>query len=126
MPKHILLVEDDEPLAATLSTILQRAGCRVTVTSHFDTALKALEGSDAVDLLVADIVIPASLNGVALARMAPRMGRHDLPVIYMTAYDIPGVDREALGPVLRKPVDSETLLGAVNKLLESQPSAAQR
>jgi hypothetical protein len=53
-----------------------------------------------------DIVIPHSVNGFALARMA-RLRRLDLKVLYTTAYDISGV--EAIGKILRKPIPRELL-----------------
>ena len=121
MAKNILLVEDDEPLAAALGTIVEQAGYRVTVVSHFEHALNVLE-SDAIDLLVTDIVMPKSINGLALSRMA-RMRRPTLPVVYMTAYDISGVDRQVLGEVLRKPVDREMLLDAIERAVQpTEPS----
>jgi CheY-like chemotaxis protein len=63
-----------------------------------------------------DIVMPDSVNGIALSRMA-RLRRHDLKVIYLTGYEIPGADREALGPILRKPVDNQELLDEIGRLL---------
>jgi hypothetical protein len=38
-------------------------------------------------------------------------------VIYLTGYEIPGADREALGPILRKPVDNQELLDEIGRLL---------
>jgi CheY-like chemotaxis protein len=114
--QHILLVEDDEALAAGLSACLREGGFRVTATAGFEEALQTLEGADAVDLLITDVVMPGGVNGLALARMA-RLRRKDLPVIYMTGYSIPGLDRQAAGVVLQKPVDCERLLGEARKAL---------
>jgi len=83
-------------------------------------ALEVLEGDQPVDLLLTDVVMPDSVNGVALSRMA-RLRRRDLKVLYMTGYEIPGIDREALGPILRKPVDDETLLEEIARLLGVKP-----
>jgi hypothetical protein len=46
-----------------------------------------------------------------------RMRRPELKVIYLTAYDIPGVEDDAIGPVLRKPIDDERLLANVRRVL---------
>jgi CheY-like chemotaxis protein len=62
--------------------------------------------------------MPDRVNGLALARMA-RLRRPGLGVIYLTAYDIPGADEEALGQILRKPFDSDQLLRAVRQELEN-------
>ena len=46
-----------------------------------------------------------------------RMRRPELKVIYLTAYDIPGVEDEAIGPVLRKPIEEEQLIAEVRRIL---------
>jgi CheY-like chemotaxis protein len=113
---HILVVEDDQAFGETLRRLLSREGYAVSVAADFHVALKVLEGDEPVELLLTDVVMPDSVNGVALSRMA-RLRRRDLKVLYMTGYDIPGIDREALGPILRKPVDDKTLLDEVARLL---------
>jgi hypothetical protein len=45
------------------------------------------------------------------------MRRPELKVIYLTAYDIPGVEDDAIGPVLRKPIDGEQLVAEVRSAL---------
>jgi CheY-like chemotaxis protein len=113
---HILVVEDDEGYGQAVVQVLQKAGYTAQVMSHFQPALEALEGDAPIDLLLTDIVMPSRVNGVALSRMA-RMRRRDIKVLYLTGYDIPGVDREALGPVLRKPISAEDLLAEVERVL---------
>jgi hypothetical protein len=46
-----------------------------------------------------------------------RLRRRELKVIYLTGYSIPGADREAMGPILRKPVDNQELLEEIGRLL---------
>jgi hypothetical protein len=60
--------------------------------------------------------MPDRVNGVALSRMA-QMRRPGLKVIYLTAYDIPGIEDEAVGPVLRKPIDEDRLVAEVKRIL---------
>lgn len=113
---HILVVEDDEGYGQAVVQVLQKAGYAAQLMSHFQTALEALEGDAPIDLLLTDIVMPSRVNGVALSRMA-RMRRRDIKVLYLTGYDIPGIDREALGPVLRKPISAEDLIAEVERVL---------
>lgn len=113
---HILLVEDDEAARAAYSQMLRRAGYDVTAAVDFRLALDTLEADQPLDLLLVDIVMPGSVNGLALSRMA-RMRRQGLKVIYLTGFSIPGAEREALGPILRKPVDEAQLLAEVEKAL---------
>jgi CheY-like chemotaxis protein len=87
-----------------------------SLATDFQTALGILEAEQPLDLLLVDIVMPDGINGIALSRMA-RMRRRDLKVIYITGYSIPGVEREALGPVLRKPVDNQQLIEEIARVL---------
>jgi hypothetical protein len=44
-----------------------------------------------------------------------RMRHRDLKVIYVSAFDVPTA--EAIGPILRKPVDAAVLMAEVRKAL---------
>ena len=116
--RHILLVEDDEATGAAYSKILRAAGYDVSVAMDFRLALEILEAERPLDLLLIDIVMPGSVNGLALARMA-RMRRKNLKVIYMTGYSIPGAEREVLGPILFKPIDDARLIDEIKRVLQS-------
>jgi CheY-like chemotaxis protein len=113
---NILVVDDDEICGEALCQVLTGQGYDVTLATGFQTALQILEAEKPLDLLLVDIVMPDGVNGLALSRMA-RLRRRDLKVIYMTGYNIPGAEREALGPILRKPIDNDVLLGEVGRLL---------
>lgn len=113
---NILLVEDDKTFAETMGQVLRRAGFDVTVATDFRTALEVLEAERQIDLLISDIVMPSSVNGIALSRMA-RLRRRDLKVLYVTGYNIPGIENEVLGPILRKPIDEAVLVSEVNRLM---------
>lgn len=115
---HILLVEDDEACLTAFSAALRLAGYTVSVAGDFRVALEVLESGQALDLLVVDIVMPESVNGIALSRMA-RLRRPALPVLYVTGYRIPGAEREALGPILYKPLEPEQLVAEVARVLDA-------
>jgi CheY-like chemotaxis protein len=116
MAPRIVLVDDDAAFAAATAKALRNRGFEVFVAAGYRPALEEFESPRRVDLLISDIVMPQQINGLALSRMA-RMRRPDLKIIYVTAYDIPGVEREALGPILRKPVDEERLLAEAQRAL---------
>lgn len=111
---RILLVEDDDALSYALTRILAVEGYTVVRVHDYQDALLILEDGGSVDLLVTDLRLPG-VNGFALARMG-RMRRHNLKVVYVTGCDeFP--ESEALGPVLRKPVDPDALLRTVRATL---------
>jgi CheY-like chemotaxis protein len=113
---RILLVEDDLVFGAAAAKVLRSAGFDVFLAPDYRLALTDLDSSRPIDLMLADIVMPNRVNGIALSRMA-RLRRPDLKIVYMTAYDIPGAEDEALGPVLRKPIDDDRLIREVNRAL---------
>jgi CheY-like chemotaxis protein len=113
---HILLVDDDPAFREAGKRVLGSAGFDVICAEDFRLVLEVLEGSQPVDLLLTDIVMPQRVNGLALARMA-RMRRPALKILYLTGYDLPGAEKEALGTVLRKPIENDLLLAEVERAL---------
>jgi CheY-like chemotaxis protein len=113
---RILVVDDDQICGDVTARMLRAAGFEVSLAPDHRLALEDLESTRPVDLLITDIVMPDRVNGVALSRMA-RMRRPELKVIYLTAYDIPGVEDDAIGPVLRKPIDEDRLVAEVRRVL---------
>jgi DNA-binding NtrC family response regulator len=113
---RILVVDDDQICGDATARVLRAAGFEVSLAPDHRLALEDLESARPVDLLITDIVMPDRVNGVALSRMA-RMRRPELKVIYLTAYDIPGVEDDAIGSVLRKPVNEDRLVAEVKRVL---------
>jgi CheY-like chemotaxis protein len=113
---RILVVEDDVTFGHALRQVLTRAGYDVVLAADFRAALGVLEDERPLALLLVDIVMPNSVNGLALSRMA-RLRRRNLKVVYVTGYDIPGLEQELLGPVLRKPVENSVLIEQIERTL---------
>lgn len=115
-PGCVLFVDDDPVFAEASAQILRGAGYQVQLAPDYRLALQLLESDAAIDVMVCDIVMPDRVNGLALGRMA-RLRRHQLKIIYITGHDIPGIEDEALGPVLRKPIDSDLLVSEMERVL---------
>jgi two-component system cell cycle sensor histidine kinase/response regulator CckA len=118
----VLLVDEDPGFVAGAARALANAGFRITsVTNYFD-ALDVLDQPDvAIDVLVTGVVLDKG-NGFALARIA-RFHRKHLKAIYTTAFDV-SLD-EAIGPVLRKPLDVDAIVAAVREAVgERQANCA--
>lgn len=118
MAGRILIVDDDDAFRYATTKMLVDAGFETADAHDYRGALDVLEDKQPIALLLIDVVIPG-VNGFALARMA-RMRHLGLKVIYVSAFDIP--TDEAIGPVLRKPVDGETLLKEIRNVLAAPPS----
>ncbi len=79
---HLLLVEDDLPLARGVALALAGEGRKVTVCASAQQARKALE--QPVDLVILDVGLPDG-NGLELCREIRLFSR--APVIFLTAND---------------------------------------
>lgn len=112
--KRILLVDDDEPFRYATKATLAAAGFRVVAVPDFRQALEVITDHEPLDLLLTDVVMPNRVNGFALARMAS-MRRRGLPVLYMTAFDVP--THEAIGKVLRKPISDGALVAEIHQAI---------
>jgi len=82
-PVRLLLVEDDEALAALLEEYLQEAGYAVETHLRGDTALQALQ-QKSFDLVLTDLVLPGA-DGMSILRAASGQPQKTL-VILMTGY----------------------------------------
>jgi signal transduction histidine kinase len=83
--ERILVVEDDEALRAYTVGALSELGYYVLEAQHGPEALRLLEGTQPVDLLFTDIVMPGGMNGRQLADAA-LLRRSDLKVLFTTGY----------------------------------------
>ncbi len=81
----ILIVEDNDPLLESISTMLQEQGYRVLAARTGTVALELLDLEKKVHLLFTDVGLPGGMNGRQLADEARR--RHpDLIVLFTTGY----------------------------------------
>lgn len=116
----ILLVEDEWLIRAMLVEELTEAGLAVREAENGDQASVLIRQDPAAfTLLVTDIHMPGSLDGIGVARLM-RQRRPDVPVIYTTGRPdvlnalLPFGAREAM---LRKPYALSDLLATVRRLL---------
>lgn len=80
---RILIVEDEFLVRLTLMEALVDEGYDVVEAGSGDEALRLLEADPGIGLVMTDIQLPGSLNGLGLVRAA-REHRPDLPAVYMT------------------------------------------
>ncbi len=63
----VLLVEDNEDVAAGVAAVLQTFGCEVRHEPTADQAFDVLTGGERFELVLSDIQMPGKLNGIDLA-----------------------------------------------------------
>ena len=124
---RILVVDDDERLAASIRRALAYEGYRVTVAGDGRTALDAAR-DDLPDLVVLDIMLPG-LDGVEVCRRL--RAASEVPILMLTARDavgdrVTGLDSGA-DDYLGKPFAYEELLARVRSLLRRHaPATTER
>jgi signal transduction histidine kinase/ActR/RegA family two-component response regulator len=82
---RVLLVEDDDEVAALASEMLGHLGYEVTRASTAAAALGALANGRQVDIVFSDIMMPGGMNGIELAREIRRR-RAELPILLASGY----------------------------------------
>ena len=116
--KCVLLVEDDASLSDFVGQMLEELGSTVIRARSAQAGLRAFAGAR-VDLAISDMVMPGSMDGLALAR---RLREKDdrLPIVLMTGYSAAAADAAAEGfVVLRKPFTFETLAAQLSSAIEA-------
>ncbi len=114
---HVLLVEDEAAVRALAERALRQAGWTVLAVDSAEAALERA-GTDPIDLLVSDIVLPGMDGTALLAHL--RASRPDLPAILVSGYAESAV-RGDLPPdgvaFLPKPYALKTLVAAAGATL---------
>jgi signal transduction histidine kinase/ActR/RegA family two-component response regulator len=124
-PLHVLLVEDDNEVAALTTDMLVQLGYEVTCVGSAGAALDTLDAAGAIDAVLSDIMMPGGMSGVHLAQ-ALRERRPGLPVVLTTGY--PGEEarraKESGIPLLPKPYLLDDLAAVLSALLAARAAAA--
>jgi CheY-like chemotaxis protein len=123
---QILLVEDDDEVAALVSEMLGQLGYDVTRASSAAAALGALADGRPIDLIFSDIMMPGGMNGVELAREIKKR-RSDIPILLTSGYAEASVhDAETAGiAILAKPYHIDELATALSMAKSNLGSDAQ-
>ena len=109
----ILIVEDDVLTNEYLEFILQQAGYEVVSATSADEAAALLEVRDDVQLIVTDINLPGTMNGLKLAA-AVKARRPAMNIIIVTGYGAPKGDEIPPGSLfVPKPYNARKMIEAV-------------
>jgi CheY-like chemotaxis protein len=82
-PRTILIVEDEFLIRMMLAETLQDEGFEVAEAGTAADAIALLHDKSEIALLITDLTLPGSMDGMELARWA-RQFRPELPIIYVT------------------------------------------
>lgn len=110
----VLLVEDDDDNRELMAEVLTVAGCIVHPAASGPEALRTL-AERSVDVVVTDLGMPG-MGGLEMARAAKAIAP-SVPVVVVSGWterdDVERARGREVDAVLLKPVDPESLTGAV-------------
>ncbi len=112
---RIMIVDDEHIVALDICNTLERLGYKVPVIVATGESAVAAAGWEKPDLVLMDIKLKGNMDGIAAAREIH--SRHDVPIIYLTAFsDDQTLQRakmtEAFGYLI-KPFDERELHSAI-------------
>lgn len=114
----VLVVEDDVLLRLITAEDLRAAGYNVVEASSADEAMTILDSAVPVDLVLTDIRMPGSMDGLALAAFI-RQRWPELKIVVASG-ERPGQAALAVADAfLPKPYDSTTILSRLKTLMGS-------
>ena len=114
---HVLLVDDDELVAAGTTAMLEDLGYRVTEVHSGQSAISALLDGARPDLLITDFAMP-QMSGAELS-VRVRALLPEVPILIVTGYADLGSGQQFDVPKLSKPYTQEQLSAEVRRLLRT-------
>ena len=117
--RRVLLVEDDEAVAASVGHMLRDLDYTYVRAANPGLALNALKGPSPFDLVLSDMIMPGEMDGLGLAREI-RIRRPEIPVVLMTGFsEVAATAGEAGFPLLHKPYGVPELSVALDEALRT-------
>jgi PAS domain S-box-containing protein len=122
---RVAIVDDEPAVAEFMQELLGRWGLAVTGFADGATALRALEGGTAFDIVITDQTMPG-MTGIAFAQ-AVHAQNPRLPIVLYTghvdALASTELDRAGVRALLSKPIDAHALLEVLRGHLPVAPAA---
>jgi CheY-like chemotaxis protein len=112
----VLVVDDEAFIRLFLSELLLDAGLQVLEASDADEAVAILGGLGVIDLVLTDLNMPGSMNGLGLARFV-RANRPETKVVFLSSEGLnPSLNRWG-DAFLPKPCDCGKIVSTIDELL---------
>jgi CheY-like chemotaxis protein len=115
----VLLVEDDPSVRLLIGEVLSELGYRAIEASDANAAIKVLESSQAIDMMISDVGLPG-MNGRQLAEVV-REYHATVPILFVTGYaENAAIRADFLGTnmaVISKPFQFEELAAKIGEML---------
>lgn len=113
----ILVVEDNLQVSEISAALIEQLGYATVVAADANEALNLLKTRKDIVLVFSDIVMPGSMDGLALAR-AVRDRTPSLPVVLTSGYSKLADEAGREFQILRKPYEISALARAIRSAIE--------
>ena len=120
-----MIVEDSPEVAEVTASLVEQLGYRTTHAENAIEALNRLQRGERVNFVLSDIVMPGSMNGIALAHEINSRYPH-IPVLLASGYSDVVQANESQFIILRKPFQLPALAKAMREILERGASRDDR
>lgn len=122
-PEVLLLVDDSISIRKVIAMMLEKAGYKVDVAVDGVEAMEKLSGKP-YTLLITDLEMPRMHGYELIAEVKGSQGMQEMPIVVMTSRAGEKHQNKAIelgaDDYIVKPVDEETLLNSIRKLMAEQ------
>jgi CheY-like chemotaxis protein len=119
----VLVVEDNAEVAEVTMSLVEQLGYRTLRADNATDALSKLQQGERIDLVFSDVVMPGSMNGIALAQ---EIGNRYpwIPVLLTSGYSDVVQTAASHIPILRKPFQLPSLDRSIREALDRRTGQA--
>lgn len=115
--RSILIVDDEPIIRLNMVDFFTDEGFQVFEAEDADHAIAVLEANASIEIVLTDVQMPGSMNGVKLAHFVRRRWPPTLLVVASGAFAIPEADLPLDAIFIAKPFDLRFVLGEIERLL---------
>ncbi len=120
---HVLIVEDERPIATLLSRILQAEGINNDIAINGLDALERISQKKP-DLILLDLIMPIMTGEELIKELDKDPELAEIPIILVTTRStVPGIEHKDY-PLFEKPFNPSEVVAAVKNMLEKPASEA--
>ena len=120
----VLVVEDEVLIRELIAETLRDAGISVVEAPDADEALLVLNNFATVSLVLTDIRMPGSMDGVGLARLV-RAKRPDIKIVFISSHLFDPATLACCDAFVAKPFDTRNLFAKIDHLLPGANSPGE-